>query len=82
MVAHSSLGVALAKQGRPEEAEACYLRAIEIDPRYTPAWLNLAIALQKRGALEEAQAAYRCALDLGATAILAEPEPGIVAAVA
>ena len=56
--------MALRQQGRHEEAEACYRCAIDLDPDYTPAWLNLAIVLQKRGAVGEAQVAYQRALEL------------------
>lgn len=45
----TNLGVALQTDGRLEEAEAHYRRAITIDAEYGPAYVNLSIALMARG---------------------------------
>jgi tetratricopeptide (TPR) repeat protein len=45
----TNLGVALQTDGRLEEAETHYRRAIAIDPAYGPAYVNLSIALMARG---------------------------------
>ena len=59
---HSNLGVALAKQGRLDEAIAHYLEAILISPAYAEARNNLGVALAKQGRLDEAIARYLEAL--------------------
>ena len=51
---HNGLGYVLARQGRTDEAVAEYRQAIDIDPKFTPAYNNLAAALAKQGKLEEA----------------------------
>jgi Flp pilus assembly protein TadD len=50
---HNGLGYALARQGRSEEAVAEFRKAIDLDPKFTPAYNNLADALAKQGKLEE-----------------------------
>ena len=41
--AHDGLGLALARQGKPQEALAEYRRSLEIDPAYAEAHYNLGI---------------------------------------
>jgi tetratricopeptide (TPR) repeat protein len=48
--------------GAPEEAEAAYRKAIELDPDHSDAMVNLGRLLQERGALEEAANFYRDAI--------------------
>ena len=51
--------------GRPEEAEAAYRKAIELDPAYACPWNSLGILLaDKLGRPDEAEAAYRKAIEL------------------
>ncbi|MFO0556073.1 MAG: tetratricopeptide repeat protein [Polyangiaceae bacterium] len=57
-------GTALAKAGRPVEAEAAFRRAIELDPRSFKAHANLATVLRGQGRLEEAIAELARAVEL------------------
>jgi Tfp pilus assembly protein PilF len=52
------------QQGKREEAVVCFRRAIDLDPKYTPAHHNLGNALAEQGKLEEAVASFRRALAL------------------
>ncbi len=61
-LAHASFGVALADEGRIDEAIVHYIAAIKIIPDYSDAHYNLALAFEKQGKLEEAIAHYREAL--------------------
>ncbi len=56
---HNGLGYALARQGRTDEAAAEFHKAIDADPKFTPAYKNLAEALMKQGKLEEAEQYYK-----------------------
>ena len=47
-----------------QEAEAAYRKAIELDPNYNWAWIQLGRLMQKLGRYEEAEAAYRKAIEL------------------
>lgn len=62
--AHSGLGVALVREGRLEEAEAAYRRALEIDPAYPEAAYNLGRVLSRLERHAEALEAYLAALKL------------------
>jgi tetratricopeptide (TPR) repeat protein len=62
--AHNTLGNALLKEGRTEEAMAHYREAFRIDPAYAQAHYSLGIALLQQGRTEEAIAQYREALQL------------------
>ncbi len=57
-------GQDLKKQGKFEEAIACFQQAIQTDPSYIPARNNLGTLLQNRGRLNEAIACYQQALQL------------------
>jgi Flp pilus assembly protein TadD len=59
---HNGLGYVVARQGRTDEAVAEYRKAIDADPKYTPAYNNLAEALAKQGKLEEAAHYYQLSL--------------------
>jgi len=63
-VAYNSSGVALAEQGRFEEAIDRYLRALRIKPDYAEAQCNLGLALEREGRHEEAISHYLEALRL------------------
>jgi Flp pilus assembly protein TadD len=56
---HNGLGYVLARQGRTDEAVAEFRKAIDVDPKFTPAYNNLAEALVKQGKLEEAEHYYK-----------------------
>jgi len=71
--------------GRVREAEADFLRCIEMDFGYPEAWLSLGQLYQRTGRLEAAISAYRAQLELLPGAVdaevgLAEAEIGIGAA--
>jgi tetratricopeptide (TPR) repeat protein len=59
------------EDGAPEQAQAAYRRALELEPAHAGAHLNLGRLLQDRGALEAAEAHYRQALASPAHAALA-----------
>ena len=56
--------LALADQGKLDEAIAAYRQAIDIKPDYAEAHSNLGIALADQGKLDEAIAAYRRAIGI------------------
>ena len=60
--AHNNLGIVLARQGEPEQAEVCYRHTIEIKPDFANAQNNLAITLGDLGRQTEALAAFEEAL--------------------
>ena len=62
--AHAGLGVALADQGRFEEAVAHFSRAASIDPNNADTRVNLCAALQKLGRFEDAVREGRAAVGL------------------
>ena len=59
---HNGLGYVLARQGRTDEALAEFRKAIEADPKFTPAYNNLAGALATQGKLAEAERYYELSL--------------------
>ena len=61
-LAHNSLGVALAAEGKNEEAITHYLAAIEINPTYSTGHYNLGAALVAQGKNEEATDHYLAAI--------------------
>jgi Flp pilus assembly protein TadD len=59
---HNGLGYVLAREGRTDEAIAEFRKAIDVDPKFTPAYNNLADTLAKQGKLEEAVHYYELSL--------------------
>jgi pentatricopeptide repeat protein len=59
---HNGLGFVLARQGRTDEAVAEFRKAIDLDPKFTPAYNNLADMLAQQGKLEEAEQYYKRSL--------------------
>ncbi len=53
-----SKNVALDKLGKHEDAIKYFDKAIEIDPKFSNAWLNKGVALDKLGKDEEARESY------------------------
>jgi len=53
-LAHNNLGLALEEKGMPDDARGNYQKAIEIDPVYEDARLNLANLFEKQGRADEA----------------------------
>src|SRR5258707_4305209 len=64
--ARSDLGLALAAQGKLDEAVAAYRQAIGIKSNYAEAHSNLGLALAAQSKLDEAVAAYRPAVRIKA----------------
>ena len=58
-VAHNNLGLALAGEGKAEEAISHYNEALRIRPSYATARTNLGAALAKQGKLDEAISNYQ-----------------------
>jgi tetratricopeptide (TPR) repeat protein len=77
-VARNNLGVALAAQGRTDDAMAQFREALEIKPDYADAHTNLGLALWRQGRLEEAAAHYRSALQSTPDAALPHSNLGLV----
>ena len=61
-MAHTNLGIALAAEGKIDEAVSHYRAALQINPNDDTTHYNLANALKKQGADEEAIVHYREAL--------------------
>jgi Flp pilus assembly protein TadD len=59
---HNGLGYVLARQGRTDEAEAEFHKAIDADAKFTPAYNNLAETLAKQGKLADAAHYYELSL--------------------
>ena len=59
----NNLGVALAAQDSPAEAEEAYREALALRPDYSRCLNNLGVAMFKQGKLEEAAACYHRALE-------------------
>lgn len=56
-------GLAYLDAGLPDQAESCYRKALQIDPRHAKAHTNLGLVLQQRGNDEEAARCYGAALE-------------------
>ena len=63
-IAHDNLGIALAAQGRRDEAIDHYMRALQLSPDYFVAHYNLGNVLARQGKLPEAIDHYERALQL------------------
>jgi tetratricopeptide (TPR) repeat protein/tRNA A-37 threonylcarbamoyl transferase component Bud32 len=76
--AHLSLGWALAKQDRLEEAKPEFLKAIELDPKVAVAHNNVGLLLFYQGHLEKAKAELLKAIQLDPKDALAHTNLGMV----
>jgi Flp pilus assembly protein TadD len=56
---HNGLGYVLAREGRADDAVREFRAAIDVNPKFVPAYNNLAEALAAQGRLEEAEQYYR-----------------------
>lgn len=61
---HSNLGLVWHEQGKLNEAEQCYRKAIQLDPRYVDAWYNLHALLIRMGDYLSAREALDMVLKL------------------
>ncbi len=59
-----AFGIDVAQRGLWREAIYRWERAIEIDPKYSPALNNLAVAYEHEGRLDKARQAYEKALEI------------------
>jgi tetratricopeptide (TPR) repeat protein len=69
---HNMLGVIAYQRGKTDEAALRFEKAVQLNPRYNEAVLNLSVALNELGRYEEAKAHYAKITDGG------EPSPGSV----
>ena len=60
----NNLGMALVEQGRLEEAQVHFARAIQISDHYFKGHYNMAVTLEKQGKDDQAVAEYRKALEV------------------
>jgi len=60
-IAHNSLGVALSRAGREDEAARHFREALRLSPRNADAHYNLALSLVEEGRLDEALAHFQSA---------------------
>lgn len=60
--AHVDLGIALAKTGELDKAEASLKRAIELQPKHPIAWNELGLVQRRQGKLADAKASYEKSL--------------------
>ena len=63
-LAHNNLGVALAEEGKNDQAVTHYLAAIDINPHHADSHSNLGVALAAEGKNEEAIAQYLAAIKI------------------
>jgi len=73
-------GVALARQGRTEEAIALFRQALRVDPRSANAHIDLGVALAAQGKAQESIAEYRQALAIAPDSALAHNNLGFALA--
>jgi len=72
----NNLGDALFGLHRATEAEAKVRRALEIDPEYAEAWVNLGVIEAESGRRSDAEAAYRRAISLNPLSAAAHNDYG------
>src|SRR3989442_14604779 len=77
-VTRSKLGVALAQQGRLDEAIAEFSKALSLRPTYAPAYSNLGNAYREKGMLPEALVVYERALAIDPDYAIAHQNLGIL----
>ena len=63
-----SLGEALGKMGKLEEARAAFESALRMDPNFVDAWYNMGVMYEQAGDAERAEAAYLSGLVIKETA--------------
>jgi len=73
---HSNLGMILAKLKHFEEADSYLKRAIEIDPKFTPARYRQGMSYELQGRYAEAEASLRSAIALRPNTLTTDDEQG------
>ena len=77
-IQRNNLGASLLQQGKLEEAVAEFRKAVELDPKYVAAHLNLGYAHDRHGQTEEAVAQYRKVVDLEPGNLFAHNNLGVL----
>jgi tetratricopeptide (TPR) repeat protein len=77
-IKRNNFGAELLKQGRLDEAIVEFRRAVEMDPSYVAALLNLGYAYERGGRIDEALGAYRKAIELEPGALFAHNNLGVL----
>lgn len=79
-LAHNNIGIALAEEGRNDQAISHYLAALEINPFYDSAHGNLGVTLAASGKNEEAIARYLEAIKINPANYSAHSNLGVILA--
>ena len=77
-IKRNNFGAELLNQGRLEEAVTEVQRAVELDPGYAAAHLNLGYLYDRLGRIEEAIAQYRKVIELEPGSLLAHNNLGVL----
>lgn len=77
-IRRNNFGAELLKQGRVEEAIGEFRRALELDPGYTAARLNLAYAYERGDRIDEAISEYKKALEQEPKNVLGQNNLGVL----
>jgi type II secretory pathway component GspD/PulD (secretin) len=59
IAAYNTLGIIYEQEGQPQKAEAMYLKAVSINPRYAPVYYNLALLNEDKQDFAKALAYWR-----------------------
>jgi tetratricopeptide (TPR) repeat protein len=74
----NNLGASLLEQGKASEAIAELRKAVELDPTYAAAYLNLAYAYDSQGQIDEAMAQYQTVIKLEPGNLFAHNNLGVL----
>lgn len=77
-VQRNNLGASLLQQGKMDEAIAEFQKAVDLDPKYAAAHLNLAYAYDRQGQLDMALAQYQKVIDLQPENLFAHNNLGVL----
>lgn len=77
-VQRNNLGASLLQQGKMDEAIAEFQKAVDLDPKYAAAHLNLAYAYDRQGQVDMAIARYQKVIDLQPENLFAHNNLGVL----